>query len=122
MSRLIQDSTVTVVLIGDETGGRAWIDWEIYHSLRERQGTLARPGVTRNGLLGIRLPYAFSHWVPDRLQKNVPSMGVIIDWPQGPIALTLEIEMAFSSRNGTPDLSDAVRQRNSSRLPGPWAY
>ena len=33
LRRLIADSTVTVVLIGSETGGRWWVDWEIYSSL-----------------------------------------------------------------------------------------
>lgn len=44
LSSLIKDSTVTVVLIGQETGGRSWVDWKIYHSLRKSDGN------TRNGL------------------------------------------------------------------------
>lgn len=34
---LIADSSVTVVLVGQETGGRAWVDWEIYNSLRKQR-------------------------------------------------------------------------------------
>ena len=29
----IANSSVTIVLIGKETGGRWWVDWEIYYSL-----------------------------------------------------------------------------------------
>ncbi|TDJ77993.1 MAG: hypothetical protein E2O39_01715, partial [Planctomycetota bacterium] len=32
---LIADSSVIAVLIGEETGGRSWVDWEIYTSLRK---------------------------------------------------------------------------------------
>jgi len=46
----IQDSTVTVVLIGAHTYTRKHIDWEIGSSIR---GTKAS---TRSGLLGILLP------------------------------------------------------------------
>jgi len=57
LSKLINDSSVTVVLIGQETGGRSWVDWEIYHSLRKTYG------INRNGLLGIYIPNKV-HWIP----------------------------------------------------------
>jgi hypothetical protein len=44
---LIADSSVTVVLIGGETGGRWWVDWEIYNSLRKSQGN-ERNGCNRS--------------------------------------------------------------------------
>ena len=105
---LINDSTVTVVLIGSETGGRSWIDWEIYNSLR--QGV----GVTRNGLLGIRIPYK-THWTPARLIDNIPTMGLIADWPRDYRTLRNLIETAYGRRINQPDLSRALRQRNSYR-------
>ncbi len=67
LRRLIADSSVTVVLIGSETGGRWWIDWEIYNSLRKSSNN------ERNGLLGIRIPNK-QHWVPQRLEDNIPTM------------------------------------------------
>ena len=105
---LIRDSTVTVVLIGQETGGRSWVDWEIYHSLRKGVG------MTRNGLLGVWIPNKI-HWTPDRLLDNVPDMGLIIDWPRDYRTLSNFIESAYSCRNGTPDLTRLLRQRNSYR-------
>jgi len=108
LRELIKDSSVTVVLIGSETGGRWWIDWELYNSLRKNEGN------DRNGLLGIRIKYK-QHWVPDRLTANVPTMGHIIDWPSNYRTLANEIEAAYEKRWNTPDLSQALRTRNSSQ-------
>ena len=46
----LKDSTVTVVLIGEETWKRKHVDWEIGSSLRQTQNN------SRSGLLGIILP------------------------------------------------------------------
>ena len=108
---LIADSSVTVVLIGSQTGGRLWVDWEIYNSLRKSRGN------ERNGLLGILIPHK-SHWIPERLQQNVPRMGHIITWPSNYRTLVNEIEKAYDKRWNTPDLSAPLRQRNSSRRLG----
>lgn len=109
LSYLIKDSTVTVVLIGQETGGRSWVDWEIYYSLRKSYGN------TRNGLLGVKIPYK-THWIPDRLSDNIPSMGLIIDWPRDYRTLTSAIEQVYLvSRSGLPNLSRPLRERNSYR-------
>ena len=105
---LIADSTVTVILIGSETGGRWWVDWEIYNSLRRSDGN------KRNGLLGILIPHK-NHWIPDRLKANVPTMGHIIKWPSNYRTLVNEIQKAYNQRGNTPDLSKPLRQNNSSR-------
>ncbi len=118
LSSLIKDSSVTVVLIGQETGGRSWVDWEIYHSLRKSYGN------TRNGLLGVKIPYK-TLWIPERLQDNIgvgkedpniPKMGKIIEWPRDKRTLTNAIEEVYQvSRYGIPDCSRPLRQRNSYR-------
>lgn len=59
----LKTSTVTIVLVGQETWARKWVDWEIYSSLRPYGDR------TVNGLLGIILPGA-KQW-PERLQDNV---------------------------------------------------
>jgi hypothetical protein len=60
----LQDSTVTIVLLGSCTHSRRYIDWEIKSSLR--RGTY-----TPNGLIGIVLPSRdnLAH-LPDRLKSN----------------------------------------------------
>lgn len=60
----LKDSTVTIVLIGQETRCRRYVDWEIYSSLRGVQG---RP---RNGLLGILLPGSTTSHLPPRFRDN----------------------------------------------------
>lgn len=105
---LISDASVTIILIGKDTGGRSWVDWEIYNSLRTGFQN------ERNGLLGIRIPYK-EHWTPQRLLDNSPTMGLIIDWPSNYRTLANAIEDAYDCRWNTPDLSAPLRQRNSSR-------
>jgi hypothetical protein len=103
---LIADSSVTVVLIGAETGGRWWVDWEIYNSLRKSAAN------DRSGLLGIRIKYKTQN-TPQRLLANVPTMGHIIDWPRDYRTLANEIEAAYNKRWNTPDFSQPLRMRNS---------
>lgn len=101
----IRNSSVTIILIGSQTGGRWWIDWEIYYSL------LKTGNNERNGLLGIKIPYK-EHWIPNRLSKNL-HMGKIIDWPSNYRTLVNEIEKAYDCRWNSPNLKDPLRQRNS---------
>jgi hypothetical protein len=64
-SRYVQDSTVTIVLIGACVHSRRYIDWEIKASLR--QGADSLP----NGLLGITLPSTNGNAVlPERFEQN----------------------------------------------------
>ena len=100
----IRDSSVTIILIGQETGGRWWVDWEIYYSLLHTRGN------ARNGLLGIRLPYK-RHFVPKRLEENL-NMGLIIDMPKTKFELEKAIEVAYSKRYNIPNLSSPLRKRN----------
>lgn len=105
---LIRDASITVVLIGRDTGVRSWVDWEIYHSLRRRFQN------ERNSLLGVYIPNK-QHWVPQRLLENVPQMGHTISWPSNYRTLANEIEKAYQCRFGQPDLSRPLRARNSYR-------
>lgn len=101
----IKNSSVTIVLIGKETGGRWWCDWEIFYSL------LKTTNNDRNALLGILLPNK-QHWVPTRLQKNI-HMGKIINMPRDYRTLHNAIEEVYTLRSQQPDFSDPLRQRNS---------
>lgn len=101
----IKNSSVTIILIGEETGGRWWVDWEIYYSLIHTKDN------GRNGLLGIKLPYK-RHFIPKRLEENL-NMGLIIDMPKDRLTLELAIEQAYSKRNNNPNLCSPLRKRNS---------
>lgn len=103
----IANSSVTIILIGKETGGRWWCDWEIYYSLYKSGGN------DRNGLLGIYIPNK-EHNTPSRLLKNL-HMGNIIEIPRDYRTLENAIEEVYGKRYQRPDLSDPLRQRNSTR-------
>ena len=101
----IKNSSVTIILIGKDTGGRWWCDWEIYYSLLKTYNN------NRNGLLGILLPNK-QQWIPSRLQKNL-NLGKIIDMPNNYRTLENAIDEVYNLRNNLPDLRDSLRQRNS---------
>lgn len=62
--RYLGDSTVTIVLIGQCTHSRRYVDWEIKSSLRQGQ-------YTPNGLIGIVLPsQGTSAHLPPRFKEN----------------------------------------------------
>lgn len=62
--RYLQDTTVTIVLVGSCTHSRRYVDWEIKSSLQ--QGELLP-----NGLIGILLPsQGKSAHIPPRLKDN----------------------------------------------------
>lgn len=69
--RYLQDSSVTIVVVGPCTHSRKFIDWEIKSSLT--QPANGRP----NGLLGLEIPpprdwagNPIWHYLPDRFLKN----------------------------------------------------
>ena len=87
----ITGASVTIVLCGQETGKRKFVDWEIHSTLHHQ-----------HALLGIIVPgtqpdpqglYA----VPTRLHHNIVSRYAhfLTAWPQTPAALTTAIEEAI---------------------------
>jgi len=73
--------SVTIVLIGERTGHRKWLDWELWASLRSYKNSKnPRRSFKPKGLLAIYLPTA-SHSVPKRLQANIDSgYAVSMKW------------------------------------------
>ena len=61
--RYLEDSTVTIVLIGSCTHSRRYIDWELKSSLRRGEDP-------PNGLIGILLPSQESAHLPQRFTDN----------------------------------------------------
>lgn len=101
----LRQSSVTIVLIGADTGGRWWIDWEIYYSLKKTVGN------ERNGILGILLPNK-QHNIPQRILDN-PNNSEIINMPKNAYELEEAIERVYSKRYNYPNLVKPLRQRNS---------
>ena len=98
----LQDSTVTVVLVGVETWKRKHVDWEIGSSIRQTQHS------TRSGLLGILLPtYPITYpnnyciyTIPPRLHDNIRyGFADIYNWNTDPDVVQSWIHDAFDRRN-----------------------
>ncbi len=62
--KYLQDTTVTIVLVGSCTHGRRYVDWELKSSLSQGQNT-------PNGVMGVILPsQGDSCYMPQRLADN----------------------------------------------------
>lgn len=108
----LKDSTVTIVLIGNCTLARRYVDWEIQASLR--YGVT----VTPNGLLGIKLRSYKKVGYPNRLNKNLKQddkqedcYARVMNYPQKEEDLIYRIEDAFQARTSRAHLIVNPRER-----------
>ena len=114
----LQDSTVTVVLVGAHTWQRKFVDWEIGSSIRETQNN------SRSGLLGILVPtYPGSvnntynpYTIPPRLYDNMEcGFAKIHNWSEDPDTVQSWIHAAFERRTDIlPDNSYPSFKQNRS--------
>lgn len=129
----LRDSTVTVVLIGNDTWRRKHVDWEISSSLRNTQYN------PRSGIIGIILPTFKSkgldygipikhyanlenalyhtvnkNFLPERFAMNLDNgFAKIYDWSENPYEIQQWIHEAFERRNKiTPDNSLPMFKKN----------
>lgn len=119
----LRDSTVTVVLIGEEAWKRKHVDWEIGSSIRHTQFN------PRSGLIGILLPTYprpnnepnnyISSTIPPRLNDNIQcGFAKIYNWSENPKVVHDWIHEAFDRRNKiNPDNSydNFVNNRSGER-------
>ena len=113
----LSDSSVTIVLIGNNTWKRKYVDWEIYSSMRS---TKKNP---RSGVVGIILPTrtdfgkdkAFDKYtIPPRLADNIDNNFVrIYDWSENPNFYMDIIHAAFTRKDRiNPNLSRDMFSNN----------
>ncbi|MDE0426115.1 MAG: TIR domain-containing protein [Candidatus Poribacteria bacterium] len=114
----LQDSTVTVVLIGTETWKRKHVDWEIAASISHTKAS------DRSGLIGIFLPahcdYGRDKYnpyiIPPRLYRNAEcGYAKLYDWHTNPNLVQAWIHEAFKRRkqeNLNPHNSDLLFGKN----------
>ena len=112
----MQNTSVTIIMVGQNTWKRRYVDWEIAASLRNGFGNPA------NGLLGIKLPsYAYGiQQYPDRLNDNLNAKGVAngtpcyarcIPYPTNSAELKESIEEAYQRRQTQSHLINNTRPR-----------
>lgn len=110
----MRSCSVTIVLLGERTGHRKWVDWEIWASLRAythpRDPFLSfKP----NGLLGIYLPVV-SYSVPPRLRDNIHSgYAVSMKWENLHRDLESKVNWAYYNRTNKAERIDNSRDRLS---------
>ncbi|MCB1909014.1 MAG: TIR domain-containing protein [Rhodocyclaceae bacterium] len=115
-SLYLSDSTVTVVMIGNCTWSRKYVDWEVQASLRS--GGLSPP----NGLIGIRLPSYHGNAYPRRLNLNLlpEKRGLlaptdcyarVYDMPRSVAEFRDYVEDAFRARTARRTLIQNPRSR-----------
>lgn len=104
--------SITVVLVGERTGYRKWIDWELWSSLRaythpKEPLKSFRP----NGILAIYLPVP-KHSIPDRLKDNLRTgYAVSMRWEDLDFDLEHKIHMAHMNRTNHLHTIDNSRPR-----------
>lgn len=95
--KYLQDTTITIVLIGNCTHSRRYVDWEIKSSLRQGE-------YMPNGLIGILLPsMGTAGHLPPRFKENwnnenKDSYARYYSYPTSPEALGRWIEDAYQAR------------------------
>lgn len=102
-TKYLRDTTVTIVLVGRETWGRKFVDWEIAASLRNTSTA------TASGLLAITLPSAAEYsgkQLPARVDDNVDGEDGYARWwkyPSSTDSLANLIEIAYDARTTRAD-------------------
>lgn len=102
----LQDSTVTIVLIGKCTWARRFVDWEVQASLRK-----PRDGPPPNGLVAIQLWESYRR-LPNRVKLNVNAeYASFFEYPSTTRALSSIIDKAFDARTTLAHLIENPRER-----------
>ncbi len=108
----LQDSTVTIVLIGKCTWARRFVDWEVQASLRKPP-----EGPPPNGLLAIQLWETYKT-LPNRVNLNVDSgYAKFYKYPSSTTTLATIVDAAFDARTDKAHLIENPRERFRNNRP-----
>jgi hypothetical protein len=101
----IKGTSVTIVMVGKETGCRKYVDWEIRYTL-----------ACEHGLVGISIPglAASDASLPDRLKDNRKSgYAKWYNYPSSAAALKTIIDEAYNADAAKIDNSRLKMKRNT---------
>lgn len=124
--KYLRKSTVTVVLVGECTWQRKFVDWEIGSSLRHTEKN------PRSGLLGIILPTYrrppgkpnnyYIHTIPPRLHDNIErGFAKIYPWSNDPDTVQSWIHEAFKRRHEDPPPDNSRLSFKNNRSGERWS-
>ncbi len=103
----ITGTSATIVMVGRQTGGRKFVDWEIMDTLRKEHGLV---GMTVPGLDGGNA------WVPDRLSDNQKTgYAKWYRYPSSAAELRQILDQAYYADSRLVDNSRSKRLSNSTR-------
>ena len=103
----LQDSTVTIVLLGKCTWARRFVDWEVQASLRNPKDGYP------NGLVAIQLWKSYTT-LPNRVKLNVDSgYSKFYKFPSSTSSLSNMVEEAWNARFDLQNLIENPRDRFS---------
>lgn len=114
--RFLEDSTVTIVMVGQCTWSRKFIDWEVQASLRRRE-----QGPPPNGLMAILVDRnAERGRLPHRVKLNWESgYASFYPYPSSASQLADWVDKAFEAREKNPHLIENPRDRKVNNSPCP---
>lgn len=114
----MRSCSVTIVLIGERTGHRKWIDWELWASLRAyRNSRDPKKSFRPKGLLAIFLP-TNTHSIPKRLKANIDSgYAVSMRWKNLERDLESKINYAIWKRdNASHEIRNNIDRVNRNAI------
>lgn len=103
----IKNTSVTIVMVGKQTGGRKFVDWEILNTLTRE-----------HGLVGIKVPGLSDDeaWLPARLEDNIKSgFSKWYVYPSSGEALKKIIDEAYEAEKSLIDNSRKACSSDSSK-------
>jgi hypothetical protein len=116
ISRYIQyriwASSVTVILVGEQTGESDWIDWEIWYSLRNIKAIGPSKRIFKpKGMVAVFLPVP-NHHIPGRLEANLDSgYALRLNWEEVGQDFYACLERAYLNRENLQLIKNETQPR-----------
>ena len=102
----IDGTSVTIVMMGKQTGCRKFVDWEIRHTLFSEHGLV---GISRRGLADS------DACLPKRLLDNIKTnYSKWYKYPAGPASLKMMIDEAYGADTSKINNNRQKMKRNTS--------
>lgn len=116
ISRKIQyriwSSSVVIVLVGEETGSSAWVEWEIGYALRSIRARGPKNRIFKpKGIIALILPTKKPN-LPKILQNQIDSgYAVTLEWDKFNGQFSTAVELAIENRKNSCLINRAIKPK-----------